>query len=95
MRLSHYRIETTVHTMEEGFSGFSSSLGASLTDHAKLTAKAIGGVIGHYQGKAQKAAEGEIEGLTETLSALGPLAELIGGNNAPPGGNSGKGKFHM
>ena len=77
-----------------GFQEFAQTLGVTLGDHATKTAKAIGGVIGHYQGKAEKAAAGEVEGLQDTLQALGPLAKLIG--NAPSSsGSGGNGKFHM
>ena len=87
-------MKSSAQRMEENFMGFFDSLGGALTDHAKLTTKGIMGAIGHYQGKAQKAAEGEIEGLSSTLEALGPLAKLI--SQAPaPGGDSGGGKFHM
>ena len=89
MRCSHTRIESTVHTIHEGFSGFSESLGVGLTDHAKLVAKSVTSAIGYYQGKAQKATEGEIEGLQETLGALAPIVQLMGSQNSggksPPG----------
>ncbi len=85
------RMKDTLIEANVGFQEFTQTLGITLGDHAKMTAKAIGGVIGHYQGKAAKAASGEIEGLTDTLEALGPLAQLI--SKAPSSG--GNGKFHM
>ena len=86
-------MKNTIIEANVGFQEFTQTLGCALTDHAKMTAKSIGGVIGHYQGKAEKAAAGEIEGLTDTLEALGPLAKLIG--NAPSSSPGGNGKFHM
>ncbi len=101
MRIAHQVIMIDTNamkvTMEQsniGFQEFSQTLGPALKDHAKLTAKALGSAIGFYQGKAQKAAEGEIEGLQSTIEALGPLANLIG--QGPSGtNNSGNGKFHI
>ena len=84
----------TLSEANVGFQEFAQTLGVTLGDHATKTAKAIGGVIGHYQGKAEKAATGEIEGLKGTLQALGPLADLI--SKAPASGDrGGTGKFHM
>lgn len=83
-----------VKKAKNGFKEFTESLGPALTDHAKMTAKALGSAIGYYQGKAQKAAEGEVEGLQDTLTALGPLVQLMdkGQSTKKEGGN---GKFHM
>lgn len=101
MRISHQTIQVdtkamkvSIETSQAGFEEFSSSLGPALSDHAKLTAKALGSAIGYYQGKAEKATSGEIEGLQDTLQALGPLAQLIG-TTQKTGGNSGSGKFHV
>ncbi len=88
------KMKDTITEANGGFQEFAQTLGITLGDHAKATAKAIGGVIGHYQGKAEKAAASEVEGLQGTLQALGPLADLI--SKAPSSSGSGEtGKFHM
>ena len=86
-------MKDTIIKANAGFQEFTQTLGTTLGDHARMTAKSIGGVIGHYQGKAEKAAAGEIEGLQDTLQALGPLTDLIA--KAPSSSPGGNGKFHM
>lgn len=70
---------------------FSEGLEPALELHANRVTKGIRGVIGYYQGKAEKTAETEIEGLNDTLKALGPLAALVK-DNAPGKSSTG---FHL
>lgn len=101
MRIAHQTImidtqamKITMDQSSIGFQEFSESLGPALTEHAKMSAKSLAGVIGMYQGKAEKATGKELEGLQETLGALGPLAQLIG-SQSPPKNGSDSTKFHI
>ena len=63
-------------------------LSAALTDHAKLTVKGVTGAMGYYQGKGQKAAEGQLGELTGAMDQIKPLMEMFGGSG--PGGKGEK-----
>ena len=93
MRVEYCHI--TSETVE--ISGNLKSIGKNLPDllqeHAHVAAKALGSQIGYYQGKAQKAQNGQVEALEETVKALGPFAELLKGGVPGPGGP--KEGFHL
>ncbi len=94
MRKAHNTIMVDIRELRMGFGEFTQTLGPCLTDHADRVSKSVKHSIAHYQGKAEKAAVGEIEGLNDTLQALGPLAKLI--SKAPASGDGGgTGKFHV
>lgn len=56
---------------------FSEGLEPALETHAERVVKGLRGVIGYYQGKAEKSGQEEMEGINDTLKALGPLAALV------------------
>ena len=66
-----------------------------LQQHAAATAKAVSGVIGYYQGKGQKDAAGNIDGVNEIVDKLGPLGDILKAAQQGQGPNGGAGGFHL